>query len=108
MREAVRSYLYENTSFEQFGTDHVLGLLISVFLIIFIPWVSVKYLNRKTQRSLGVYIGYVVMLNYPVWVLLEITAGSFDSINYCHPARVQTEQSSVSLFSILELSEKHP
>ena len=79
MREAVRSYLYENTSFEQFGTDHVLGLLISVFLIIFIPWVSVKYLNRKTQRSLGVYIGYVVMLNYPVWVLLEITAGSFDS-----------------------------
>ena len=78
MRETVHHYLYGDTSFEVFGSDHFWGLTISVLLIVIIPWISVRYLNRKSQNNLGMIIGYIVMLNYPAWVMLEIIAGSFD------------------------------
>ena len=78
MREVVHHYLYNDTSFEVFGSDHFWGLTISVLLIVIIPWISVRYLNRKSQNNLGMIIGYIVMLNYPAWVMLEIIAGSFD------------------------------
>ena len=78
MREAVYLYLYGDTSFRLFGADHLWGIVVSVLFIVIVPWVSVKYLNRKSQNHLGIIIGYIVMLNYPVWVILEIIAGSFD------------------------------
>jgi|TARA_Y100000031_G_C8230555_1_gene390718 hypothetical integral membrane protein (TIGR02206 family) len=78
MSEAIHAYLSKNTSFEMFGTSHVLGLLTSVLLIVFIPLLSVKHLSKNSQSVLGAAIGFIVMLNYPVWVVLEIIAGSFD------------------------------
>ena len=78
MREAVHRYLYGDISFRLFGVDHLWGIAVSVLFIVIIPWISVKYLNRKSQNHLGIIIGYIVMLNYPVWVILEIIAGSFD------------------------------
>ena len=80
MRESVRQYLYEETSFEMFGADHIAGLSVSVLLIVLIPWVSLKFLNSKSQKNIGMTIGYIVMLNYPIWVFLEIIAGTFDFI----------------------------
>ncbi len=78
MRVAVHQYLYGDTSFRLFGADHLWGIVVSVLFIVIVPWISVKYLNKRAQKHLGMIIGYVVMLNYPAWVILESIAGSFD------------------------------
>ena len=78
MSESVYSYLYKSSSFQTFGSSHLLGLMVSVVLIVFVPWLSIRYLSKKSQSRLGALIGYVVMLGYPAWVVLEIAAGSFD------------------------------
>ena len=78
MRVAVHQYLYGDTSFRLFGADHLWGIVVSVLFIVTVPWISVKYLNKRAQKHLGMIIGYVVMLNYPAWVILESIAGSFD------------------------------
>ncbi|SVE10336.1 uncharacterized protein METZ01_LOCUS463190, partial [marine metagenome] len=74
MREAVYNYLYNDTSFKLFGADHLWGITVSVLFIVIIPWISVNYLNRRSQKYLGMIIGYIVMVNYPVWIMLEIIA----------------------------------
>ena len=78
MRVAVHQYLYGDTSFILFGADHLWGIVVSVLFIVIVPWISVKYLNKRAQKYLGMIIGYIVMLNYPAWVILESIAGSFD------------------------------
>ena len=78
MRASVHQYLYGDTSFRLFGADHLWGIVVSVLFIIIVPWISVKYLNKRAQKYLGMIIGYIVMLNYPAWVILESIAGSFD------------------------------
>ena len=78
MRASVHQYLYGDTSFRLFGADHLWGIVVSVLFIVIVPWISVKYLNKRAQKYLGMIIGYVVMLNYPAWVILESIAGSFD------------------------------
>ncbi len=78
MRVAVHQYLYGDASFRLFGADHLWGIVVSVLFIVIVPWISVKYLNKRAQKHLGMIIGYVVMLNYPAWVILESIAGSFD------------------------------
>ena len=78
MRPFLKRYLYENSTFEVFGVEHVVGLLISVLMIVLIPWVSLKYLGKNSQARLGMVIGYIVMLNYPIWVVLEMIAGTFN------------------------------
>ena len=78
MRASVHQYLYGDTSFRLFGADHLWGIVVSVLFIIIVPWISVKYLNKRAQKHLGMIIGYIVMLNYPAWVILESIAGSFD------------------------------
>ena len=78
MRVAVHQYLHGDTSFRLFGADHLWGIVVSVLFIVIVPWISVKYLNKRAQKYLGMIIGYIVMLNYPAWVILESIAGSFD------------------------------
>ena len=78
MRKSLERYLYENSTFEVFGVEHLVGLFVSVLLIVLVPWVSLKYCSKNFQARLGMVIGYVVMLNYPIWVVLEMIAGTFN------------------------------
>jgi len=78
MRQSLKGYLYNDSTFEMFGVEHIGGLVISILLIILIPWISLKFFDKNYQAKLGAIIGYIVMLNYPVWVGLEMIAGTFD------------------------------
>lgn len=78
MRESVRHYLNTFEPFELFGTGHVWALIISLALFIGIPLFARRKLNPNQQNILGACIGWLVMAQYIAWVVLEITAGSFD------------------------------
>ena len=79
MRQTLKEYLYSDSTFEIFGAEHIVGLVVSVLLIVFIPLFSLKYLSKDSQARLGAVIGYIVMLSYPVWVVLELAAGTFST-----------------------------
>ena len=43
-----------------------------------LPWYSLKYLSNNHQRIIGGVLGFLVGINYLVWVGLELLAGTFD------------------------------
>jgi len=77
-REAVHNYMDTFDAFQLFGSSHIGGALISLIVIIFVPWGAKKYLTPRQQSVLGMIIGYLVMANYLLWVVLELVAGTFD------------------------------
>ena len=78
MREAVNAYMIKPDPFIQFGTDHIVGMAISLLLWIWLPLLAKKHLSAKNQDTLGLLLGCLVMSNYLVWVILELIAGSFN------------------------------
>ena len=49
-----------------------------LILVFWLPWYAKNHLNRDKQNKIGFALGIIVFINYPIWVLLEILAGSFD------------------------------
>jgi hypothetical integral membrane protein (TIGR02206 family) len=78
MRSAVAEYLNNYNSFELFGLSHWTAILIFIFLLIFLPFYSKSHLSINQQKSLGNILGFLIFINFPIWVLLEFIGGSFD------------------------------
>ena len=78
MRSAVAEYLNNYNSFELFGLSHWTAILIFIFLLIFLPFYSKSHLSINQQKSLGNLLGFLIFINFPIWVLLEFIGGSFD------------------------------
>ena len=78
MQNMVHHYLSTPNPFILFGVDHIAGTIISIALWIGLPWYAKNNLTKSMQDRVGVIIGFIVMSNYLVWVVLELIAGSFD------------------------------
>ena len=78
MRSAVAEYLNSYNSFELFGLSHIAATLIFIFLLIFLPSYSKSRLSLSQQKNLGNFLGFLIFINFPIWVLLEFIGGSFD------------------------------
>ena len=78
MSSAVAEYLNNYNSFELFGLSHLAATIFFIFLLIFLPYYSKSYLSLGQQKYLGNFLGYLIFLSYPIWVLLELIGGSFD------------------------------
>ncbi|MBL52126.1 MAG: TIGR02206 family membrane protein [Candidatus Marinimicrobia bacterium] len=78
MQELVHKYMIEPNPFIQFGADHIIGSIIFVILWIWLPLYSKENLSKNSQNRLGIILGFIVMSNYLVWVILEIISGTFD------------------------------
>lgn len=74
----IRNYMTEPNAFILFGSDHLWATGLSVFLWIWLPLSAKKHLSKSHQNKLGILLGFLVMSNYIIWVILEILAGSFD------------------------------
>ena len=78
MQELVHKYMIEPNPFIQFGADHIIGSIIFLILWIWLPLYSKENLSKNSQNRLGIILGFIVMSNYLVWVILEIISGTFD------------------------------
>ncbi|MDC0480139.1 TIGR02206 family membrane protein [Candidatus Marinimicrobia bacterium] len=78
MREWVKEYMMEPNPFILFGSDHFWATVISLILWIFVPLYSKNSLSIRNQDKLGIALGFMVMSNYIIWVILEGVAGTFD------------------------------
>tara|TARA_A100001037_G_scaffold306217_2_gene349986 strand:+ start:1646 stop:2344 length:699 start_codon:yes stop_codon:yes gene_type:complete len=70
--------MIEPNPFIQFGADHIIGSVIFLILWIWLPLYSKENLSKNSQNRLGIILGFIVMSNYLVWVILEIISGTFD------------------------------
>ena len=78
MREYIAEYLKTYDPFVLFGTSHIAGIIVALFLVIFLPIYAQKKLSEHKQHLVGSIIGYCVMSGYLIWVILELIAGTFD------------------------------
>ena len=78
MRSSVANYLNDYEKFQLFGPSHWAAIIIFLILVFWLPWYAKNHLNRDKQNKIGFALGIIVFINYPIWVLLEILAGSFD------------------------------
>ena len=72
-------YLYTYDKFELFNFSHIVSIIFFVILAIFLPLISKNYLSINIQDKISKILGIIIFINYPIWVILEILAGSFDS-----------------------------
>ena len=78
MRTSVANYLNNYEKFQLFGPSHWAAIIFFLILVFWLPWYAKNHLNRDKQNKIGFALGIIVFINYPIWVLLEILAGSFD------------------------------
>ena len=78
MRAIISDYLNNYESFQLFGLSHWVAILLFFFLLFFLPWLSKNYLSLINQKKLGTFLVLIVFINYPIWVALELIAGSFE------------------------------
>ena len=79
MQSIVSDYLNNFEPFQLFGLSHWVSIVLFFFLLFFLPWFAINHLSNKHQRILGTLLVSIVFINYPIWVILELIAGSFDS-----------------------------
>ena len=78
MFPSLDEYLNTYKQFELFGLSHWVAIFLFLLLVVLLPWYAKTYLNANQQNRVGITIGLIVFLNYPIWIILEIFAGSFD------------------------------
>ena len=78
MRSIVFDYLNNYSSFQLFGKSHWIAIILFFLIAVILPWFSKKYLEEKYQSTVGLILIFLVFINYPVWVFLELIAGTFD------------------------------
>ena len=79
MQSIVSDYLNNFEPFQLFGLSHWVSIVLFFFLLFFLPWFAINHLSNKHQKILGTLLVSIVFINYPIWVILELIAGSFDS-----------------------------
>ena len=78
MFPSLDEYLNTYKQFELFGLSHWVAIFLFLLLVVLLSWYAKTYLNANQQNRVGITIGLIVFLNYPIWIILEIFAGSFD------------------------------
>ena len=78
MFSSVDEYLNNYDQFELFGLSHWAAIFLFLLLVFLIPWYAKTHLNTDQQNKVGIALGLIVFINYPIWILLEILAGSFE------------------------------
>ena len=78
MFSSVDEYLNNYDQFELFGLSHWAAIFLFLLLVFLLPWYAKTHLNTNQQNRVGIALGLIVFINYPIWIILEILAGSFD------------------------------
>lgn len=71
-------YIHSHLTFTLFGTSHLIVLIMSLLICVFLPLYAKKYCSAETQLSIGKGIGWTIIISWICSVLLEIAAGTFD------------------------------
>ena len=79
MQSIVSDYLNNFEPFQLFGLSHWVSIFLFFTLLFFLPWFAINHLSNKHQKILGTLLVSIVFINYPIWVILELIAGSFDN-----------------------------
>jgi len=75
----LHNYLYaQDPQFSQFNIHHTISLISLLPAFLFIYLLYKLNLSDDLYRKIGTFIGILVFINYPLWCILEIFAGSFD------------------------------
>ena len=75
--DSLSYYLYNGPQFIMFGRVHVLSIVVSVLVCMFLP-ACISTLKSKTVDKIVFYLSLLVMFNIVVWMYLEWIAGTFD------------------------------
>ena len=67
----------ESIPFVFLGTSHVFSIILFLVLALSIPYLAKKHLDENQQLLVGKTIGFMVLIGYLSWLILEILAGSF-------------------------------
>ncbi len=78
MGKYVSNYLNNYEPFHLFGVSHTVSIAIFFLAVFFIPIIAIKYFSKSLQKKIGFLLVFFVFINFPLWVVLEIVAGSFD------------------------------
>lgn len=78
MQSIIFDYLNNYSSFQLFGLSHWIAIFLFFFMVIFLPWFSKTHLEVRHQNLIGNILITLVFINYPIWVVLEFIAGTFD------------------------------
>tara|TARA_B100001769_G_scaffold157451_1_gene123671 strand:+ start:240 stop:968 length:729 start_codon:yes stop_codon:yes gene_type:complete len=78
MREQVSRYLNDYETFHLFGASHWISIILFFLVVFFLPFIAKKFFSQSLQSSIGYLLVFFVFINFPIWALLEIIAGSFD------------------------------
>ena len=78
MREQVSRYLNDYEPFHLFGVSHWISIILFFLAALFLPLIAKKFFSRSLQSIIKYLLVFFVFINFPIWVLLEIIAGSFD------------------------------
>lgn len=78
MRKYVSNYLNDFELFHLFGVSHWISIILFFFTAFSLPFFAKKYFSKLAQKRIGFVLVFFVFINFPVWVILEIIAGSFD------------------------------
>ena len=78
MKQALYQYCLELTPLEVFGTQHQKTLVISLALVICVPWLAHRYFSEIGKQRLGSFIGWVTFSGYALWGIMHFVAGTFD------------------------------
>ena len=79
MREYVSNYLNDFELFHLFGASHWFSIIFFFIAAFSLPYYSRKYFSKRLQKLIGHVLVFFVFINFPLWVILEIIAGSFDA-----------------------------
>ena len=78
MREQVSRYLNDYETFHLFGPSHWISIILFFLVVLFLPFIAKKFFSKSLQGTIGYLLVFFVFINFPIWALLEIIAGSFD------------------------------
>ena len=78
MREHVSRYLNDYEPFHLFSLTHWISIILFFLVALFLPLIAKKFFSRSLQSIISYLLVFFVFINFPIWALLEIIAGSFD------------------------------
>ncbi len=78
MQEMIYSYMHSASRFSQWSTSHVAALLVSLFFILFLPWLAKNKMNDRQQHYTGAFIGILITGSLVLWNLLNYLGGEYN------------------------------
>jgi len=78
MKEQIYAYMHSAERFSQWSTSHVAALMVSLFLILVLPWFAKNKLSERGQHAIGAAIGITITGSLVVWNLLNYLSGEYN------------------------------